>query len=117
MRCAALFGGRPERGAAGLANDVRTSHVCELIGWDAGGVWVQLQLALFFLLVEAEPEDTTPSLARRLALIVLLQFCRMRPAQRLVSYCDASSVFRLQKKGSKTSSEQAESKLSKHFDH
>ena len=30
MRCAALFGGSPERGAAGLANDVRRSHV--LIG-------------------------------------------------------------------------------------
>ena len=74
MRCAALFGGRPERGAAGLANDVRRSHV--LIGDSVlvVGVWVQLQLALFFLLVEAEPEDTTPSLARRLALIVSLQF-------------------------------------------
>ena len=74
MRCAALFGGRPERGAAGLANDVRGSHV--LIGDSVlvVGVWVQLQLALFFLLVEAEPEDTTPSLARRLALIVSLQF-------------------------------------------
>ena len=74
MLCAALFGGRPERGAAGLANDVRRSHV--LIG---DSVLVdrslgQLQLALFFLLVEAEPEDTAPSLARRLALIVSLQF-------------------------------------------
>ena len=26
MRCAALPGGRPERGTAGLANDVRSSH-------------------------------------------------------------------------------------------
>ena len=74
MRCAALFGGRPERGAAGLANDVRTSHV--LIG---DSVLVNRSLGpapalRFFLLVEAEPEDTTPSLARRLALIVSLQF-------------------------------------------
>ena len=43
------------------------------------GVWVQA--ALFFLLVEAEPEDTTPSLARRLALIVFVTiFAGMRPA-------------------------------------
>ena len=39
-----------------------------------GRSWVQLQHALFFLLVEAEPEDTAPSLARRLALIISLQF-------------------------------------------
>ena len=74
MRCAALFGGRPERGAAGLANDVRRSHVLIgdsiLVDRSLGPV----QLALFFLLVEAEPEDTTPSLARRLALIVSLKF-------------------------------------------
>ena len=74
MRCAALFGGRPERGTAGLANDVRRSHVLIgdsiLVDRSLGPV----QLALFFLLVEAEPEDTTPSLARRLALIVSLQF-------------------------------------------
>ena len=37
MRCAALFGGRPERGAAGLANDVRSSHVLIVDSCDAVG--------------------------------------------------------------------------------
>ena len=32
MRCAALLRGRPERGAAGLANDVRRSHVLLIVG-------------------------------------------------------------------------------------
>ena len=45
MRCAALFGGRPERGAAGLANDVRRSHV--LIG-DSCGVSAERVLCTFF---------------------------------------------------------------------
>ena len=73
MRCAALFGGRPERGAAGLANDVRRSHVltgdsCDVVGERSPGPVHD------FLGSQAELEDTTPSLARRLALIVSLKF-------------------------------------------
>ena len=80
------------------------------------GVWVQA--ALFFLLVEAEPEDTTASLARRLALIVLLQFSAGEAGpKRLVTLQTLARFQAQQKQGSKPSSEQAECKLSKHFDH
>ena len=65
MRCAALFGGRPERGAAGLANDVRSSHVLE---FDSSAVVFVRSLGpvFFFWAVEASqrirrqasPEDS-----------------------------------------------------------
>ena len=105
MRCAALFGGHPERGAAGLANDVRRSHVLTgLVALQSvDGVWVQA--ALFFLLVEAEPEDTTPSLARRLGLIVSLQFLQERGRPKLlVSYSHASSVSGCRRKNQQRAS-------------
>ena len=51
MRCAALFGGRPERGAAGLANNVRSSHglIGDKLRCGPDGVWV----CTLFLAVEA----------------------------------------------------------------
>ena len=74
MRCAALFGGRPERGTAGLANDVRSSHVLTGDSCDAAG-GRSLGPCFFFWQSRQrqKSEETTASLARRLALIVSLQ--------------------------------------------
>ena len=85
MRCAALFGGRPERGAAGLANDVRRSHV--LIGDSFDAVGRSLgPVCFFFWAVEAgtkvrrKPRPTTHTDR------FVTNLAGMRPAQRLVSY-------------------------------
>ena len=74
MRCAALFGGRPERGTAGLANDVRSSHVLIDLRVLRGRAGVGPVCDFFSGQSRHRPEETTPSPALRLAPIVSLQF-------------------------------------------
>ena len=88
MRCAALFGGRPERGAAGLANDVRSSHVLLCDSCDAVESGVP-SLCTFFWAVEAETkvrgDDAKPRPTPRSDRFVAILQERGRP-KRLVTY-------------------------------